>query len=211
MGHYSEHQQRQLDEYNKKVSERNIVEALQTEEECFGKPHIVGAPSGYISKGLCPTGSYLDADSDECYPLPNEALKDAKRKYMDEVDLDNLIKSRAAHIEAAESDSYGLDQHELGAKLDAGKVRPGLVLGDFSNALLAVSELGTFGATKYTDHGWSHAENGISRYTDAMMRHLLKHQTGELIDDDTGLSHLTAVAWNILAVLELTIKEQKGK
>ena len=208
MGHYSEHQQRQIDEYNKKEQERNIVEALQTDEECFGKAHITGAPSGYLNKGLCPTGSYLSEEEEDDWSY--SALK-----ILDEA---NLVKSRAAHIEAAktdgvskESDSYGLDQHELGAKLDAGKVRPGLVLGDFSNALLAVSELGTFGATKYTDHGWSHAENGINRYTDAMMRHLLKHNTGELIDDDTGLSHLTAVAWNILAVLELTIKEQKGK
>ena len=108
-----------------------------------------------------------------------------------------------------ESDPSGLCAHTPGAKLDAGKVRPGLVLGDFSNALLAVSEVGTYGANKYTDHGWLEVNDGVNRYKDAMQRHLLKHNTGELIDDETDLTHLAAVAWNVLAMLELTIR--KGK
>ena len=127
-------------------------------------------------------------------------------------DLDsqhNNVDFLAPLVSDKELDPNGIDQHAPGAKLDAGKVRPGLVLGDFSNALLAVSEVGTFGANKYTDHGWLEVENGVNRYKDAMQRHLLKHNTGELIDDETNLTHLAAVAWNVLAMLELTIREGK--
>ena len=35
-----------------------------------------------------------------------------------------------------EQDPNGKSPHELGAKLDAGKIRPGLVLGGFARALL---------------------------------------------------------------------------
>ena len=45
-------------------------------------------------------------------------------------------------------------QHEPGAKLDSGKIRPSLVLGGFARALAEVSAVGTFGAEKYSDNGW---------------------------------------------------------
>ena len=173
--------------------EKQHKEHYQTLDEA------IGSPSGYLNKNLVPEGSYIDKPISMTpgYDVTTEELDALNRN------LSTLSKSEV------ETDSFGLGQHELGAKLDAGKVRPGLVLGDFSNALLAVSELGTFGATKYTDHGWRFAKDGVGRYTDAMMRHLLKHNTGEVIDKDTGLTHLAAVAWNILAVLELTISDEK--
>jgi len=95
-----------------------------------------------------------------------------------------------------------IDPHQPGAKLDQGKNRLGLVLGDFSRALQAVGMVGTLGASKYTDHGWIKVENGINRYTDALYRHLLKHSEGECLDPETGLPHLAHIAWNSLAVLE---------
>ena len=81
-------------------------------------------------------------------------------------------------------DPNGLNQHDAGAKLDAGKPRMGLVLGGFSRALLAVGEVGTFGAKKYSDNGWKHVPDGISRYTDALYRHLLEEAGGIAYDDE---------------------------
>lgn len=107
----------------------------------------------------------------------------------------------------AESDPYGKSSNEPGAKLDAGKNRVGLVLGGFARALHAVSAVGTYGAAKYTDNGWIDVPDGERRYTDAMLRHLLREQVGEDLDPDTGLHHAAHVAWNALARLDLMIRE----
>ena len=103
-----------------------------------------------------------------------------------------------------EADPTGRSAHEPGAKLDSGKLRPALVLGGFANALLAVTKVGTDGANKYTDNGWKAVPNGLARYEDALHRHLLKHQSGEKVDPDSGSTHLAHVAWNALALIELT-------
>lgn len=105
-----------------------------------------------------------------------------------------------------ELDPTGKDPHAPGAKLDAGKNRLGLVLGDFARALEQVGRVGTYGAQKYSAHGWIDVPDGVERYTDAMYRHLLKNASGEVMDLDTGLSHLAHAAWNALAVLDLEIR-----
>jgi hypothetical protein len=110
---------------------------------------------------------------------------------------------------AAEQDPHGIEQHVKGAKLDQGKVMAGMVLGDFANALWAVAEIGTFGANKYTKHGWLSVPGGQERYDDAQMRHWLKGKMGEQIDPDSDLSHLAHEAWNALAKLELQIRANK--
>lgn len=103
----------------------------------------------------------------------------------------------------SEADPDGLNPHAPGAKLDKGKPRPGLVLGDFARALQHVTNVGTYGAQKYTDRGWRSVSNGVSRYGDALWRHLLKDAEGEVNDPDTGIPHLAHAAWNALAILEL--------
>lgn len=105
-----------------------------------------------------------------------------------------------------EKDPNGIEQHEPGAKLDDGKILGG-VLNDFGLALLAVAEVGTFGANKYSRGGWQSVDDGIIRYKDALWRHLLKERY-EDTDQDTGLSHQAAVAWNSLARLELMLREE---
>ncbi len=104
-------------------------------------------------------------------------------------------------------DPLGKSQHDPGAKLDAGKSRAGLVLGGFARALLEVSEVGTFGAEKYTPQGWTQVPGGIERYTDAMYRHLLSEAAGERDDQETGLMHAAHAAWNALARLDLLLRE----
>lgn len=109
----------------------------------------------------------------------------------------------------AERDPHGTPAHAPGAKLDAGKPRVGLVLADFARALTEVARVGTFGAQKYTDHGWLSVPGGQQRYTDAMLRHWLAEGRGELLDQQTGLHHAAHLAWNALARLELALRAQE--
>ncbi len=107
-----------------------------------------------------------------------------------------------------EADPHGKDPHQPGAKLDAGKLKIGLVLADFANALEAVAKIGTDGAEKYTAHGWLMVPQGRERYTDAMLRHYLKESTeGEM--DPSGSLHAAHLAWNALARLELQLRGQE--
>lgn len=108
-----------------------------------------------------------------------------------------------------EKDPEGKDAHHLGAKLDAGKVRPSLVLQGFAHAVLAVAQVGTFGAGKYSDDGWRSVPNGSARYTDALLRHLLAEFTGEARDPQSAMLHATHAAWNALARLELMLAQSR--
>ena len=111
-----------------------------------------------------------------------------------------------------EKDPNGIDPHSPGAKLDNDKIMASLLKG-FSLALLAIAEVSTFGAKKYSRDGWQSVKNGRERYDDAFWRHLLKEDLCEY-DDDSGLLHEAHAAWNILAKLELKlrkIREEKNK
>lgn len=108
-----------------------------------------------------------------------------------------------------EVDPTGKDQHEPGAKVDANKPRASLVLNDFASALWNVAAVGTFGAQKYTDHGWLEVPNAKQRYEDAGYRHKLMRAMGEEFDQDSGLLHLAHEAWNALAVLEFACRERR--
>ena len=118
-------------------------------------------------------------------------------------------KSGGAASVKSEVDPSGKGQHEAGAKLDAGKVRMGLVFGGFANALEAVAAVGTFGAKKYSDDGWKSVGDGVERYTDAMFRHAFAEVTDGLIDSDSEQYHAAQVAWNALARLELMLFEMR--
>lgn len=72
-----------------------------------------------------------------------------------------------------EKDPTGKNQHEAGAKLDAGKLHAWLMFNDFGNALTSVAEVVTKGAIKYSPSGWKHVENAQVRYMDAFARHTL--------------------------------------
>lgn len=110
-----------------------------------------------------------------------------------------------------EQDPLGYDAHQPGAKLDAGKNRLGLVLMDFASPLLEVGKVGTYGAKKYTDHGWISVPDGESRYTDAMLRHWFAECQGENYDQDTHLLHAAHLAWNALARLRFIIERLTPK
>jgi hypothetical protein len=90
---------------------------------------------------------------------------------------------------------------EEGKKYDAGKV-PALrgCLAYFAKALLAVSGISLFGANKYDNHdyepSWAKVANGLGRYGDALVRHILKENTEGLYDSESNHLHAAHAAWN---------------
>lgn len=104
-----------------------------------------------------------------------------------------------------EQDPNGINAHQPGAKLDAGK--PDLsLLCDFPRAISAVGQVATFGARKYTRGGWLSVQDGERRYTSALLRHVF---ATSLTDSDSGLDHAAHAAWNALARLELMLRERE--
>lgn len=94
-------------------------------------------------------------------------------------------------------------------KYDAGKapVFRGVV-SYFPRAVKAVAEVSGFGASKYAWAGWENVDDGFNRYSDAMVRHLLREGEGEVLDPDSGLLHAAHTAWGALARLELMLRER---
>ena len=112
-------------------------------------------------------------------------------------------------LQQLEIDPNGIPQDSPGAKVDSGKVDVSILFESFPNALLAVSEVATFGANKYTRGGWKEVANGFQRYEAAGGRHKLYRHKGEEFDTDSKLPHLYHEAWNALAILEFYIKEKQ--
>ena len=112
---------------------------------------------------------------------------------------------------AVETDPTGAEAHQPGAKLDNGKapVWRGAIA-YFPNAIRNVSAVSAFGASKYTWNGWRTVPDGVSRYTDAMARHLMAEASGEIKDPDSALLHAAHVAWNALARLELMLQNSRA-
>ncbi|MCP4342367.1 MAG: hypothetical protein GY799_26695 [Desulfobulbaceae bacterium] len=108
-----------------------------------------------------------------------------------------------------ETDPDGIDAHTPGAKLDNGKIYADSILAGFPRALWGVAEVGTFGANKYSLGGWQSVADGERRYRDAAGRHRLERQQGEHLDPDSGLPHEFHEAWNVLAALELKLRNEE--
>jgi hypothetical protein len=108
-----------------------------------------------------------------------------------------------------EADPTGRNPHEPGAKLDAGKISIWRGAIDyFPRAIEAVAGISTFGAKKYAWKGWESVPEGVERYSDALVRHLISEAKGEILDPDSGYLHAAHAAWNALAVLELKLREK---
>lgn len=111
-----------------------------------------------------------------------------------------------------EADPTGGSLNEPGKKADAGKLLPWLFFSGFANALEKVAEVTTLGARKYTPNGWAAVANGPERYMEAAMRHLIYLGQGEKFDSGPGgigTLHKAQIIWNLLASLELELREEK--
>lgn len=81
-----------------------------------------------------------------------------------------------------------------GAKFDGGKLRMDLVDPCFVEE---VAEVLTYGCVKYADNSWQKLEDAERRYKGAALRHLYSYLRGELVDDESGMTHLQHLATNI--------------
>lgn len=105
------------------------------------------------------------------------------------------------------SDEQNQEAVKAGAvKYDAGKspvFKGGLAY--FPKAISLVSDISNFGSRKYAWAGWRNVPDGFTRYSDAMLRHLVAEAEGEIYDPDSGLLTIGHTCWNALARTELAI------
>lgn len=92
---------------------------------------------------------------------------------------------------------------DRGLKYDKGKPRTDLLLYGVPHALEEVSCILGFGAEKYAAHSWKTVPDAAERYLAALQRHILAHCKGEIVDPESGRSHLAHAACNALFILEL--------
>lgn len=103
------------------------------------------------------------------------------------------------------------NERGLGLKFDAGKPQARLVFEGFPLTFLALADVLTMGARKYSAHSWQHVENGIDRYSDAAARHMLARLSGETHDPESGLIHEAHELINRMFVLELKLRQEKDR
>jgi len=105
-----------------------------------------------------------------------------------------------------------------GAKLDDSKLPLSVVIQrQFPNALKAVAECSQYGNKKYheTDKDWCNlhrVDNGVERYSNAMMRHFLA--AGKELDqkdNESNLPHIYHAAWNMLSLLQIIEQQKQNK
>ena len=83
----------------------------------------------------------------------------------------------------------------IGLKFDGDKPKWELLPLDAVEEIVKVM---TMGARKYAPNNWQHVDDGENRYTAAMFRHMTAISKGEVIDQESGLPHISHVACNAL-------------
>lgn len=91
------------------------------------------------------------------------------------------------------------DEKDNGKKYDDNKARWDLLPMGLIDEVVDVL---TFGAKKYGPDNWRLVENGQGRYYSALMRHVRAFRKGELIDKESGKSHLAHAVCNLLFMFE---------
>lgn len=77
------------------------------------------------------------------------------------------------------------------------------------NLIEMVVKVFHFGAKKYGENRWQNLPDAYNRYKGAMLRHIVAHEKGEVLDPESGLPHLAHMAWNALAILFVEIIKKK--
>lgn len=83
----------------------------------------------------------------------------------------------------------------IGMKFDGGKNRLDLIQPECIEGLGSVL---TFGCEKYEAESWMYVDDAENRYYAALLRHIYKWRKGELVDDESGLSHLDHAMANLM-------------
>ena len=91
---------------------------------------------------------------------------------------------------------------KIGQRYNKGKPRYDLIPPD---ALAAVVDVFTFGASKYNDRNWELGMPWMAVVA-SLKRHLSAWEHGELSDSESGLLHTAHLAWNALALLTYELR-----
>ncbi len=86
------------------------------------------------------------------------------------------------------------------------KPRMSLLPGD---ALMAIADVLTYGATKYADDSWKAPPFKSSDYLDALLRHAAKRLEGEVRDAESGRLHAAHMATNAMMYLWYELRGTK--
>jgi Domain of unknown function (DUF5664) len=117
------------------------------------------------------------------------------------------IKLVKRQISKQELEQSQLTTCTTGRKFDGGKLQFSLLPPKSIKETIRVLQ---YGAEKYEVGNWKVVPNAKQRYFDAAMRHLWAYNEGEVLDPETGLSHLAHAICSIMFILELNLEEQKN-
>ena len=101
--------------------------------------------------------------------------------------------------------NYTVKDITAGRKNDQGKNRLDLIEPEF---IEGIGEVLTFGATKYESNNWQNVEDAEDRYYAAALRHLMAWRRGEVVDEESGLSHLKHAATNLMFLLHFEASQE---
>ncbi|AGR46570.1 hypothetical protein TW1_054 [Pseudoalteromonas phage TW1] len=135
------------------------------------------------SLGIAEDGFYhlAELSSSKERKLTYDQVMQLKKVDVDNCNVDKLVSNRVSTV------NRDLEGQMAGKKFDGGKLRFSLIP---PQPLSDVNKVLEFGAKKYGANNWQKVDNAKERYFNAAMRHLLAWQSGELLDDESGLPHL---------------------
>ena len=93
-----------------------------------------------------------------------------------------------------------------GIKYDSEKPKMNLLP---PKAIVEISKVLTFGASKYDAENWRKLDDLQNRYTAGALRHIFAHMDGEELDPETNLSHLAHAMCCLLFKLEIELENAK--
>ena len=108
-------------------------------------------------------------------------------------------------VELSDEDKHNLLQEDVlydwknksFVKNDSGKLQWSLLPFEELKDVVRVLMLG---AKKYTPDNWKKCDD-VTRYKDALMRHVISYVSGDTTDDESGLSHLAHAVCNCLFLM----------
>jgi hypothetical protein len=131
------------------------------------------------------------------------------RQFVDEFgDLEDVVLAKEPHIVFPRTVSEGIPKQEGGVKFDGDKPRYDL------EQVLATEEVMkvlTYGANKYSADNWRLVPDFEKRYYSASRRHIASYMRGELIDPESGLSHLAHAITCLSYILEIQLENKQSQ
>lgn len=94
-----------------------------------------------------------------------------------------------------------------------GKVKVELVDLGFPNALWELAKVLTWAgdAKGYKPHDWQNLPDALQEFPAAASRHRMQFNKGELTDPESGFSHKVHELFNVMAELELMLKNKENR